>query len=88
VFDSIVISHNSAKSAEVIVMSITDLFDPGGSSVGLPSFIMQAPFTSTIPKNALSGRSDLEHQEMCIKVTCYERVLVFIKSCENLSNHS
>jgi len=33
VFDSIVISHNSAKSAEVIVISITDLFDPGGGVV-------------------------------------------------------
>ena len=32
-FDSIVISHNSAKSAEVIVISITDLFDSGGGVV-------------------------------------------------------
>jgi len=46
--DSVGISYSGAKSAEVIV-SITDLFIPGGvKSLGLPLFIMQTLFVSTM----------------------------------------
>jgi len=63
--DSVVISNSGAKSAEIMVIqSIINLFDPGGvRSVGLLSFVMQAPFISTMLRSALPGRSDLEHPQ-------------------------
>jgi len=66
VSDSVVISHSGAKLAEVIVMSIIDLFVlEGVRSVGLPLFIMplfiRITFTSVMLRSTLPGRSDLKH---------------------------
>ena len=78
--DSIVISHSGVKSTEVRYQNRFICLQRGKER--RITTIMQAPFTSTMLRNALPGRSDLEHPQegMRVKITYYECVLVLVKN--------